>query len=97
MTFYTVLETAIIGLIGVVSAYHVMKMLMPRMVDRARVSVALRLGRRADVASWRHAVAAGARNAVPENDCGGCNSGCNGCSVATRVSALVHADEQTLR
>lgn len=98
MTVYTILETAIIGLIGVVSAYHVMRMLMPRMIDRARMSVALRLGRSADATSWRHAVAAGARNVAPENACGaGCNSGCNGCSVAARASTLVPADEQSSR
>lgn len=98
MNVYPILEIAVIGLIGAVSLYHLMKVVMPRALHGARASVAQRLGRGATAASWRHALASRVRDAVPEAACGaGCGGGCNGCSVAQHASTPVPGDEQALR
>ena len=95
MNLYPVLEAALIGVIGIVSVYHVMKIVMPRFVEGTRASVAQRLGRGAAAASWRHAIASKVRHAAPESACGtGCGGGCHGCSVAARSGTPVSSNDQ---
>ena len=99
MSLYTFLETTIIVLVGVISAYHVMKMLMPRAVGRARASLALRLGRGADAASRRRALAVKVRGDTAHAAAcdAGCGSGCSTCSIALQTRRSMPADEQATR
>ncbi len=98
MNLYAVLEPALIALIVAVSLYHVMKLVMPRIVQDARTSVARRLGRGAGAASWRNTLASRMRDVVPENACGaGCGGGCNGCSVAAKAGTPVRTGDETAR
>ncbi|UCH47005.1 MAG: hypothetical protein JSU95_12985 [Betaproteobacteria bacterium] len=98
MNLYSVLEVALIGLIGIVSVYHVMKTMMPRVVHGARASVVLRLGRGVGAASWRRALAVKVHEVRPQPDCGaGCGSGCNGCSVAVQAGKPLPTDDQPVR
>ncbi len=98
MSLYPVIEAALIGVIGIVSVYHVIRIVMPRFIEGARASVAQRLGRGVSATSWRYAVASKARHAAPESACGtGCSSGCHGCSVAARTGTSASSGDQTLR
>jgi hypothetical protein len=98
MNVYPILEIALIGLIGALSLYQVMKVVMPRVLQGARASVAQRLGRGATAASWRHALAVRVRDAVPEAACGaGCGGGCNGCSVAASARTPVRTGDEAAR
>jgi hypothetical protein len=98
MNVYAFLEPALIALIVAVSLYHVMKLVMPRVLHGARTSVALRLSRGAGAASWRNTLASRMRDVVPENACGaGCGGGCNGCSVAASAGTPVRTGDETVR
>jgi len=94
VNLYHFLETALIVLIGVFSAYHVMKLLMPRVMHGVRVRIANRLSH-SPQASWRHVVATKLRDAAPASGCGaGCGDGCNGCRIAARIHPTPARDDE---
>ena len=79
MSSYALIETIIVGVIGLTCAYQVMKILMPRLTYRLRASIAKRLVRGQGGASVLPAQS-------ETNACGaGCASACSGCSVAARI------------
>ncbi|HUU71941.1 MAG TPA: DUF6587 family protein [Burkholderiales bacterium] len=82
MSSYALLETVIVGVIGLISAWQVMKILMPRTTQGLRTSIATRLNL---VQGERHLPATGPSEAG-SSGCGvGCGSACNGCGVAARI------------
>ena len=95
MNIYHFLETVLIVLIGVFSAYHVLKLLMPQAMHGVRVRIAERLSHsRRD--SWRHVVATKLRDAAPSNGCGtGCADGCDGCHVSARIHPKLARDDDS--
>jgi hypothetical protein len=77
---YAYLEMIIVGVIGLFSAYHVMKLLMPRAVRGITLSMATRFG------LWPRALARDPSTMKPAGGCAsGCGDGCNGCAVAARA------------
>jgi hypothetical protein len=95
MNLYGVLETGLIVVIGAVSAYQVIKLLMPRLLQGARASLAKRLNRGGQ-GSWRDRLAATVRGAEPSGSCGsGCGGGCNSCRLATRVHPPLSSDDNS--
>lgn len=83
MSAYAVVETGIVILIGLASAWQVMRVLAPRATQRLRAAISKHLngGRQA------HSLAAGQPETAARSGCGaGCGSGCNGCSSATALN-----------
>ena len=79
MTGYAIFETAVVVLVGVLSAYQVMRVLMPRMAQKLGAILSTRLtgSQGGGHSLTRELPATG-------SGCGlGCGSGCNGCGAAT--------------
>ena len=97
MSFYSFLETSVILIIGVLSMYQVMNILVPRVTHRMRTSIALRLSR-APGSHWRSALATRLGGATPASGCSaGCGGGCNGCSIAARIHPPLAGDDKSSR
>jgi hypothetical protein len=91
MSSYALIETIVVGLIGLVCGYQVMKILMPRLTYRLRASIANRLVRGQGEASILPAQS-------ETNACGaGCASACNGCGVAARIRQPLAEQHDTSR
>lgn len=81
MSSYAVVETIVVILIGLVSAYQVMRVLMPRATQRLHAVIATRVDARR---GGEHSLAARLNDAGAVSGCAiGCGSGCNGCIAAT--------------
>lgn len=84
MSTYAVVETGVVILIGLASAWQVMRVLAPRATQRLRAAISKQLnGGREDA----HSLAGGQPETGARSGCGaGCGSGCNGCSVAAALN-----------
>ncbi len=79
MTSYAIFETVVVVLVGVLSAYQVVKVLMPRMAQKLGAILSTRL-------IGGHGGGRSLSSGLPDtgSGCGlGCGSGCNGCGAAT--------------
>ena len=94
MNLYHAIETGFIMLIGVLSVYSAVRLLMPRVVAQVHTSIARRL-ERSPSRSWRRRIANRVRAAVPNAGCGSgnCSSGCSGCNLATQVRSRLAGDD----
>lgn len=83
MSSYAVVETVVVILIGLVSAYQVMRVLMPRATQRLHAVIATRVDARRgggrSLATRLNDAGAGSGCAI------GCGSGCNGCIAAAGI------------
>lgn len=80
MSSYAVVETIVVILIGLVSAYQVMRVLMPRATQRLHAVIATRVDARR---GGEHSLATRLNDAGAVSGCAiGCGSGCNGCIAA---------------
>ncbi len=81
MSSYAVVETVVVILIGLVSAYQVMRVLMPRATQRLRAVIATRVHARRG--GGGRSLATRLNDAGAVSGCAiGCGSGCNGCIAA---------------
>ncbi len=86
MSLYSFLEVALLQLIGVFSLYYLLKALMPRVIQRACVSIErwLNGGR---TTRWQDVLAKRAVDTTLSSGCGvGC-AACNGCGRSMRAAA----------
>lgn len=83
MSSYAVFETVIVSLVALVSIYQVMKVLLPRTMQRLRASIVNRRnGGRGD----ERALATGLPDPGASSGCGvGCGSACNGCGIGVPI------------
>jgi len=95
VNFYSVLESGVIAVIGVFSVYQVVRLLLPRSVDRSRAFVVRWLAR-SPAGSWRQKLAARVNGVAPAGGCGmGCSSGCDRCGLATHVHPSWAGDDKS--
>jgi len=92
---YTVIEIALVGLIVLFSAYHVLNLLLPKAMLRVRVAAGRRLGRTKRMRTFA------TRLQSPESSggCGSCNTnaGCRGCAVGSRgEQSLIDGTEKSV-
>lgn len=84
MTNYAVVETVLVVLIGVASAWQVMRVLMPRATQRMRAVISKR-----PQADGLPATGGGCA--------AGCSSGCNGCGAAAGIDQSLSAHRKPSR
>jgi len=85
MSTYAAIESIVVAMISLVSAFYVLKVIVPGPMQVVRISVADWLGRTANDGSRLSALVERLRVDDASQGCAtGCNSGCNGCSVASR-------------
>ena len=97
MNLYHLIETGLIVLIGALSVYYAIRLLMPSLVTRVTVSIARWLDR-CPSGSWRRKMASRVHAAVPNGGCGSkCGGGCNGCGLAARVHPPLAGDDNSSR
>ncbi len=93
MSSYAFVETVLVILIGLVSAYQVMRVLMPRATQRLHALIAKRTNAGQ---SGGHPPATG----LPDAGGGcavGCGSGCNGCRVAAGINQSLSGHQELSR
>ena len=93
MSTYAAIESIVVAVIALVSAFYVLKIFFPGPMQIVRLRVADRLSRMASHGSRLSSLAASLRVDGASRGCAtGCGSGCNGCSVATRAEPLPARD-----
>ena len=97
MSSYVVFETVIVALVGLISAYQVIKLLMPRTADGFRASIANVL-MRAPGGMRPHALATTPSDSGPASGCAvACGSGCHGCAIGARTDSSLADQQQSSR
>jgi hypothetical protein len=97
MSSYVVFETVIVALVGLVSAYQVIKLLMPRTADGFRASIANAL-MRAPGGMRLQALATSSPEPGPARGCAvACGGGCHGCAIAARTDSPLADQQQSSR
>ncbi len=87
MSTYAAIESIVVAVIALVSAFYVLKVIVPGPLKAMRFRVADWLGRTANQGSRLSVLVDRLRVDGASQGCAtGCNSGCNGCSVASRVA-----------
>jgi hypothetical protein len=81
MSSYAVVEAILVILIGLVSAYQVMKVLMPRAMKRVRARIVNRLN-----GGPAHSLPTDLPDSGAASGCGvGCGDACNGCGSGAGI------------
>ena len=87
MSTYAAIESIVVAAIALVSAFYVLKVIVPGPMQAMRIRVADWLGRTANDGSPLNALVDRLRDDGASQGCAtGCGSGCNGCGVARRVA-----------
>ena len=97
MNLYHVIETGLIVLIGALSVYYAIRLLMPSLVTRVTIAIASWLDR-GPSGSWARKIASRVRATLPTGGCvSKCGDGCNGCGLAARVHPPLAGDDNSSR
>jgi hypothetical protein len=89
MSTYAAIESIVVAVLALVSAFYVLKVFAPGPMQFVRMRAADRLSRMASPGSRLGLLAARLRADGPSRGCAsGCDSGCKGCSVASRAGTL---------
>ncbi len=95
MSIYAVIESIVVMVVALISAYYVLKLIVPGPMRRMRAHIAQRLRKKAGSGGPLGLLAARLReDNDPSAGCAsGCESGgCNGCNLATRTDFLSARD-----
>ena len=95
MSIYAAIESVIVLVVALISAYYVLKLIVPGPMRRMRARIAERLSKKAGSGSPLGFLAVRLQeDNEPSAGCAtGCESGgCNGCNLATRTDFLSARD-----